>query len=74
MTHHKVEKQIDEVRTWGVSLIVSGLLVIMLVLTSTSDWAEVGLILWIGIAMMYGGWCLYRYSDQTSHQISERNP
>jgi len=49
------------------------LLVIMLVLTSTSDWREAALILWVGIAMIWGGWCLSRYSDKQCHQISDSN-
>lgn len=73
MTNLNNEEKIDEVQSWGRSLIASGLLVIMLVLTSTSDWSEAALILWIGIVMIWGGWCLSRDSDKQCHQISDSN-
>lgn len=59
---------IDEARSWGRSLILSGALAILLVVISTNDWTDSIFIIWIGIAMIWGGWCLCRFSDQPSDQ------
>jgi general stress protein CsbA len=67
MKNQKVEA-IDEARTWGRSLILSGALVILVVATSTNDWTDSIFIIWIGIAVICAGWCLCRFSDKPSDQ------
>ncbi len=67
MKNQKVEA-IDEARTWGLSLILSGALVILVVATSTNDWTDSIFIIWIGIAVICAGWCLCRFSDKPSDQ------
>jgi hypothetical protein len=67
MKNQKVEA-IDEARTWGRSLILSGALVILVVATSTNDWTDSIFIIWIGIAVIWAGWCLCRFSDMPSDQ------
>ncbi len=59
---------IDEARTWGRSLILSGALAILLVATSTNNWTDSIFIIWIGIAVIWAGWCLCRFSDKPSDQ------
>lgn len=70
MTYPKSE-EIDEARSWGRSLIVSGFLVIILVLTSTNNWGDLALFIGMGIAMVWGGWGLCRYSDQAHSKASD---
>ena len=67
MKNSKVEA-IDEARTWGRSLILSGGLAILVVATSTNDWTDSIFIIWIGIAVIWAGWCLCRFSDKPSDQ------
>jgi hypothetical protein len=57
---------IDEARTWGRSLILSGALAILVVATFTDDWTDSIFIIWIGIAVIWAGWCLCRFSDKPS--------
>jgi hypothetical protein len=52
MKNPKVET-IDEARTWGRSLILSGALAILLVATSTNNWTDSIFIIWIGIAVIW---------------------
>ncbi len=61
-------KAIDEARTWGRSLIVSGALAILAVATSTNDWTDSVFVIWIGIAVIWAGWFLCRFSDKPSDQ------
>ena len=63
-------KGIEEARVWGRSLIVNGILIIILVMFSNLDWAEEWTILSFGIVMMWGGFCLCRFSDEAMSQIS----
>jgi hypothetical protein len=63
-------KDIEEARIWGRSLIVNGVLIIILVMFSNLDWAEELTILSFGIVMMWGGFCLCRFSDEAVSQIS----
>ena len=63
-------KEIEEARIWGRSLIVNGVLIIILVMFSNLDWAEELTILGFGIVMMWGGFCLCRFSDEPVSQIS----
>jgi hypothetical protein len=65
MKNTKVEVT-DEARSWGRSLMLSGALAILSVVISTNDWTNSIFIIWIGIAMIWGGWCLCRFSDQPS--------
>jgi hypothetical protein len=67
MKNPKVET-IDDARTWGRSLILSGALAILLVATSTNNWTDSIFIIWIGIAVIWAGWCLCRFSDMPSDQ------
>ena len=61
-------KAIDEARTWGRSLILSGALAIFLVITSTKNWTDFIFIIWIGIAVIWAGWSLCRFSDKPTDQ------
>jgi hypothetical protein len=70
MKNEKAEA-IDEARTWGRSLILSGAIAIFLVATSTNDWTDSIFIIWIGIAVIWAGWCLCRFSDKPSDQSSD---
>ena len=63
-------KEIEEARIWGRSLIVNGVLIIILVMFSNLDLAEELTILRFGIVMMWGGFCLCRFSDEAVSQIS----
>jgi hypothetical protein len=65
MKNTKVEVT-DEARSWGRSLMLSGALAILSVVISPNDWTNSIFIIWIGIAMIWGGWCLCRFSDQPS--------
>jgi hypothetical protein len=67
MKNHKVET-INEARTWGRSLILSGSLAILLIGTSTNNLTDSIFIIWIGIAVIWAGWCLCRFSDNPSDQ------
>ena len=67
MKNPKVET-IDDARTWGRSLILSGALAILAVATSTNDWTDSVFVIWIGIAVIWAGWCLCRFSDKPSDQ------
>lgn len=67
MKNTKVEVT-DEARSWGRSLMLSGALAILSVVISTNDWTDSIFIIWIGIAMIWGSWCLCRFSDQPSDQ------
>jgi hypothetical protein len=69
MTNPNV-KEIEEAQSWGRSLILNGLLLIMLVLFLNFDWTEGLIILSIGTVMMWGGTCLCRFSDEAVSQIS----
>ena len=63
-------KEIEVARIWGRSLIVNGILIIILVMFSNLDWTEELTILSFGIVMMWGGFCLCRFSDEAVSQIS----
>ena len=63
------DKNIDEARSWGISLTVIGVLIIILVMFSNLDWAEELTIQSFGIVMMWGGFCLCRISDDAVSQI-----
>ena len=63
-------KEIEEARSWVLSVTVNGVLIIILVMFLNLDWTEALTILSFGIVMMWGGFCLCRFSDEAVSQIS----
>ncbi len=64
-------KDIEEAQRWGRSLILNGLLIVILVSLTNIDLTEMLIILSVAIAMMWGGFCLCRFSGDAFSQISE---
>lgn len=64
-------KDIEEAQRWGRSLILNGLLIVILVSLTNIDLTEMLIILSVALAMIWGGICLCRFSDDAFSQISD---
>ena len=64
-------KDVEEAQTWGRSLILNGLLIVILVSFTSLDLTEMLIILSVAIAMIWGGICIYRFSGEAFSHISD---
>ena len=63
-------KEIEEARSWVLSVTVNCVLIIILVMFLNLDWTEALTILSFGIVMMWSGFCMCRFSVDAVNQIS----
>jgi hypothetical protein len=64
-------KDVEEAQTWGRSLILNGLLIVILVSFTSLDLTEMLIILSVAIAMIWGGICMCRFSGDAFSHISD---